>query len=201
MNQTRPILLASASAARLALLQNAGLTVDAIPAGIDEDSAKHSLQAEQADPSDAAVFLAEMKATKISGRHPDALVIGADQILTCGDVWFDKAPDMDHLRAHLTALRGKTHRLHSGACVALAGSRIWGHVETADLTMRPFSDDFLTAYLDADGEDAIKSVGGYRLEGSGAQLFDRIEGDYFTILGLPLTPLLGFLRQTGALMV
>lgn len=201
MNQTRPIILASASEARLALLRNAGLSVDAIPAGVDEESAKHSLQAEKADPSDAAVFLAEMKATKISGRHPDALVIGADQILTCGAVWFDKAPDRDHLRAHLTALRGKTHRLHSGACVAVAGSRIWGHVETADLTMRAFTDEFLAAYLDSEGETALQCVGGYRLEGPGAQLFEKIQGDYFTILGLTLTPLLGFLRQNGALMV
>lgn len=172
-----------------------------MPAGVDEESAKHSLQAEQANPSDAAVFLAEMKATKISGRHPDALVIGADQILTCGDVWFDKAPDLEHLQAHLTALRGKTHRLHSGACVALAGSRIWGHVETADLTMRSFTDDFLTAYLDSERETALQCVGGYRLEGPGAQLFERIQGDYFTILGLPLVALLAFLRQNGALIV
>lgn len=194
---TPPVILASASTARASLLRGAGVEVRIEPARIDEGEIKRSLDADGAPSSEAALILAEMKAQKISALKPDALVIGADQILECNGAWFDKPPDPDHLRAHLMALRGKAHDLQSAVCVVKAGSMIWHTVSKATLTMRPFSDAFLASYLAASGPEELESVGGYRLEGHGAQLFDRIEGDYFTILGLPLLPLLDFLRHHG----
>ena len=193
----RGLVLASASSARAALLRGAGLEVDIRPARIDEDEAKQSFKAEGLSAQQAAEGLADMKATKIATGAGDALVIGADQMLECNGVWFDKPPDRDHLAAQLIALRGKTHMLHSAVCIHHAGSRIWGTVETARLTMRSFSDAFLARYLEEAGDEVLESVGGYRLEGHGAQLFSKIDGDYFTILGLPLLPVLDFLRLRG----
>lgn len=198
-DMTPPLILASQSTSRAALLRQAGLAFETYPAHVDEETAKRSLQAEKADPNEAALFLAEMKAVKVSAKFPDALVVGADQILTCNQVWFDKAPDLTHAQAHLTALRGKAHILHTGVCVAKAGARIWGENHHATLTMRAFSDAFLDTYLSESGETILSAVGCYQLEGLGAQLFQKIEGDYFTILGLPLLPLLNFLRQHEAL--
>ena len=193
------IVLASASSARAALLNGAGLSFTVMPARVDEATAKESFQADGLSATDAAANLADLKARKISMQQPGALVIGADQMLDCNGVWFDKPPDRDHLVGQLMSLRGKTHRLHSAVCIYQGGERLWGTVEIASLTMRPFGDAFLRGYVENAGDDVLESVGGYRLEGAGAQLFSRIEGDYFTILGLPLLSLLDFLRQRGVL--
>jgi septum formation protein len=144
-----------------------------------------------------AEALAETKATRVSARHGEALVLGCDQLLDRDGTWFDKPADRAHAFAHLKALSGKTHRLVSAAVVARNGSRIWHHVAVARLTMRPLTDSFIESYLDAVGDTALKSVGAYQLEGLGAHLFSKIEGDYFTILGLPLLPLLSFLAEHG----
>jgi len=193
------IILASASQTRRGLLARAGLQVEAVAPSVDEQEMKAAFQAEQAPVEACAEALAELKAMRVSQRHPGDLVIGADQMLECNGVWFDKPADADHARAHLQALRGRPHRLATAAVVALNGSRIWGTVEMARLTMRPFSDSFLDRYLSEAGPAVLGSVGAYQLEGLGAQLFAKIEGDFFTILGLPLLPLLGFLRDHGSL--
>jgi septum formation protein len=191
------LVLASASASRAAVLRQAGLAIRQDPAGVDEEAVKRSLRAEGADAAHVATTLADLKAQQVSRRHPDAFVIGADQMLECNGVWFDKPPDIDHARAHLMSLRGRTHELITAAVVVRSGARIWQHVDRAALTMRPFSDAFIEHYLQAVGDEACSTVGAYRLEGTGAQLFSRVEGDFFTILGLPLLPLLDFLRGHG----
>lgn len=194
-----PVVLASASASRRSMLVNAGVAVGTDPASIDEDEVKRAFKADGAGADDCAEALAEMKAKRVAARHPDALVIGADQMLVCGDVWFDKPPDGDHARAQLLALRGKTHELIASCVVFSRGARVWHHTDRARLTVRPFSDGFLDGYLARVGDAALHSVGGYQLEGLGAQLFSRVEGDYFTVLGLPLLPLLDYLRTRGVL--
>jgi septum formation protein len=193
------LILASASAARVALLRGAGLAVEAQPAHIDEAEIKAAAQADGASPDETALLLAELKAARIARREPDALVIAADQLLVCGDDWFDKPPTLDAARDQLRALRGRTHMLVTAVVCQRGEARIWHHVARPSLAMRDFSDGFLDAYLAAEGDALTASVGAYRLEGMGVQLFERIEGDYFSILGLPLLPLLGFLRQHGAL--
>jgi len=191
------LVLASASASRGDRLRRAGLTVAQEPAGVDEDMVKQSLKAEGADAADVALTLGDLKAQQVSRRHPDAFVIGADQMLECNGIWFDKPPDLAHARGHLQALRGRTHELITAAVVVRAGARIWQQVDRATLTMRPFSDAYIETYLAATGAEVCSTVGAYRLEGLGAQLFTRVEGDFFTILGLPLLPLLDFLRGHG----
>ena len=193
----RPIVLASASATRAAILAGAGIEVLTDPAGIDEDEIKRSFRAAGRDAAACATALAETKALRVSARHTDALVVGADQMLDCAGTWFDKSRDRSEARAQLIALRGKRHELVSALAVVRNGAPIWRLVDRPRLTMRAFSDRFLEAYLAALGDDALASVGVYQLEGLGAQLFERIEGDYFSILGLPLLPLLGFLRGHG----
>lgn len=190
----RELVLASASAARASLLENAGFRITRAPAAIDEAEVKASFRREGGDASACAVALATAKAARISQRHRDAFVVGADQMLVCGDVWFDKPPDLDHARAQLITLRGRTHELVTATVVFRNGEDLWHHVARARLTMRNFSDAFLDDYLAAVGDSVLNSVGAYQLEGLGAHLFARIEGDYFTILGLPLLPLLEFLR-------
>uniref|UniRef100_UPI0026270F8C Maf family protein n=1 Tax=uncultured Kiloniella sp. TaxID=1133091 RepID=UPI0026270F8C len=128
-----------------------------------------------------------------------SFVIGADQMLNCNGVWFDKPTDLDHAVAHLKALSGKTHQLECSVCVVKNGERLWHHNETASLTMRDLDNDFIMSYLNALGDEALSSVGAYQLEGIGAQLFHKIQGDYFTILGLPLLPLLTFFRHNRIL--
>ena len=147
------LILASASASRAAVLRQAGLVLEQIPAGVDEEEVKHSLRAEGADAGHVAATLADLKAQQVSRRYPDAFVIGADQMLECNGVWFDKPPDLDHARAHLVSLRGRTHELITAAVVVRGGARIWQHVDRAQLTMRPFSDDFIDGYLRAAGAE------------------------------------------------
>lgn len=194
------IILASQSASRRAMLEAAGVVFSAEAAGVDEESVKAAMIAEGADGRRLADALAEMKAVKVSRRHPTALVLGCDSTVAAEDgSLIDKAATREESRAQLQALRGTTHKLTSAAVVALGGEPIWRHVDTAKLTMRPFSDAFLDSYLDAEWSAIRHCVGGYRLEGPGAQLFSRIDGDHFTILGLPLLPLLDWLRVRGEL--
>jgi septum formation protein len=191
------VILASASQARAAVLRNAGVAIECRPADIDEGTVKSAFRRDGRSAADVASSLAEMKAQVIGADHAGRFVIGADQMLQCGGAWFDKPADLDHARAHLRVLRGKTHELFAAICVFRDDVCLWRHLECARMTMRSFSDEFLDAYLDAVGEGACESVGAYRLEGLGARLFSRIEGDYFTILGLPLLPLLGFFADHG----
>lgn len=195
------LILASQSRSRRQMLLAAGLCFEAIASSVDEPRVRRDLEArdEDASPAGIARALAAAKAQDVSRAHPDALVIGGDQVLALGDCVFEKAADMDAARAHLMAFRGKTHVLISAVALAKAGMIVWQHAETASLTVRPFSAQFLDRYLAAVGEDVCQSVGAYQLEGLGAQLFERIEGDYFTILGLPLIALLGELRARGVI--
>lgn len=193
------IILASGSASRRALMDAAGLRYTAETAPVDEAAIKEACLAEKIPAPDAAIILAEAKAERIARRHPEALVIGSDQLLVCEDRWFDKPVGMEGARAHLTALRGKTHQLVNGTVVWRRGQRIWQNVSIPRLTMRDFSDEFLEAYLALEGEALLASVGAYRMEGPGMQLFTKVEGEYAAILGLAMLPLLGFFRQHGAL--
>ncbi len=195
---TARLILASASATRAALLSAAGLTFEARPAAIDEDEVKRGARDEGISTDDTAVLLAEMKAARIARSVPDAIVIGADQLLVCEDRWFDKPTTMADARAQLQALRGRAHTLVTAVLCQRGGQRLWTHIARPKLTMRSFSDSFLDDYLAREGEAVLSSVGGYRLEGLGVQLFDAVVGDQSSVLGLPLLPLLGFLRQTGA---
>jgi septum formation protein len=193
------IVLASASRARAHMLEQAGISFMVDVAAVDEQAVTESLAAETRNPARAAEVLAELKAVRVSGRHPGALVIGADQMLDCEGVWFDKPADRAAARAQLLALRQKAHRLTSAVAAVRDGRRVWHHTESARLTMRNFSETFLDSYLDQAGEAVLSSVGAYQLEGLGSQLFLSVEGDFFTILGLPLLALMDLLRENGEL--
>ena len=197
---TKPsLILAAASAVRATLLKGAGLAFEIVDSRLDEDALKEGFAGrEGADETDMlALKLAEEKARAVSQRHPAAFVIGADQILSCEGRRYDKPRSMEEARANLQAFRGRPHILHSGVALAANDVVIWRHAAQAHLTMRDFSDTFLDEYLANAGEKVMKSVGCYQLEGPGVQLFEQIEGDYFTILGLPLLPLLAELRRHG----
>ncbi|MEQ1616417.1 MAG: Maf family protein [Hyphomicrobiaceae bacterium] len=195
------LILASASAARRAMLERAGVLFDAKPAKIDERAVQDVLMGDdsEVEPADIAELLAEAKARDVSERHPGALVIGSDQVLEFEDEILNKPADLAQARAALKLLRASTHQLHSGVAIALDGEVVWSLVDTASLTMRQFSDKFLAAYIAEEGEALCSSVGAYKLEGRGLQLFEHIDGDYFTILGMPLLPLLNELRARGAI--
>lgn len=190
------LILASGSAARRRMLAAAGLSFEAIAPNVDEEASKLSLRAAGMGPRDQADALAEMKALSVS-RKRGGYVIGADQMLALEGEVLDKPRDLAEARTHLVRLRGRTHELATAAVVALDGAVIWRHVDTPRLKMRAFSDAFLDDYLARAGEAALASVGAYQLEGLGAHLFERVEGDYFSVLGLPLLQLLAFLREHG----
>lgn len=190
------LILASASASRRALLQAAGLTFEVRPSGVDEAEVKQSADG---DAIATALLLADLKAQAVARKEPDAFVIGADQILVCDGVWFDKPANTGAAASQLRALRGRTHELATAVVCHAKGRRIWQHTDTPRLTMRHFSEEFLRAYLAVEGEAVTSSVGAYRLEGLGAHLFTSITGDHATVLGLPLLPLLALLRSAHIL--
>lgn len=192
-----PFVLASASAARRALLTGAGVPHAVEPSRVDEAALKAGWP--EATPAEVAQRLAEAKALDVSARRPGALVLGSDQTLDLDGRTLDKVPDLAAARDRLLALRGRAHRLHSGAALARDGKVLWTTLDSATLTVRAFSDAFLDAYLVDEGPQALGSVACYRLEGPGLQLMDRIEGDHSTILGLPMLPVLDALRCLGAL--
>ena len=192
-----PLVLASKSHARRAMIEAAGIPLDVAPADIDERAVEARAGAGTA--ADAAVLRAREKARAATAQTRSRLVVGADQTLALGRTRFTKPVDRDTAREQLRTLAGRTHELHSAVAVARAGRVLFSHVAVAKLTRRALAERFLDAYLDAAGPAVTKSVGGYQLEGLGSHLFERIEGDYFTILGLPLFALLGFLRREGCL--
>ena len=193
------LILASASAARARLLADAGVEAERDPAAIDESAIKHACRHAGRGAADCAMQLAEAKACAVTARHRQELVLGADQLLDCDGEWFDKPKDLAEARHQLRALNGRTHELVTAAAVLRDDKVLWRTLERPRVTLRQSSENFLDRYLAALGERALKTVGGYELEGLGAQLIARIEGDYFAILGLPLLPLLEFLRGAGAL--
>ncbi len=194
------LVLASTSAARRAMLTAAGVAHEALPPQVDEDEVKAALKAEGASPRAVADALAEAKALKLSRKLPGALVLGADQVLALPDgTMLDKPVGREGAAAQLRSLRGIEHRLISAAVIAENGQAVWRVADTASLQVRQFSDAWLAAYLDAEGDAILGCVGSYRLEAMGAQLFSRIRGDHFTILGLPLLAVLDYLRTRGEL--
>jgi septum formation protein len=196
---TEELILASASPTRAWLLRTAGVEVRVEPAAVDEEVVKQTFRARGRAAVECALALAEAKARRVAGRHDRAFVIGADQILVCDGLWFDKPSDLGAARAQLKALRGRAHQLATAVCVVQNGTRIWHTVKQPHLLMREFSDIFLDDYLAVEGTAVLGTVGAYRLEGRGVQLFERVEGDHFAILGLPLLELLEFLRECGQL--
>jgi septum formation protein len=196
---TEELILASASPTRAWLLATAGVEVRVEPAAVDEEAVKQIFWATGCAAVECALALAEAKACRVAGRHDRAFVIDADQILVCDGLWFDKPSDLGAARAQLKALRGRSHELATAACVVQNGTRIWHTVRQPHLLMREFSDIFLDDYLAVEGTAVLGTVGAYRLDGRGVQLFERVEGDHFAILGLPLLELLEFLRGCGQL--
>ncbi len=196
MLQHEQLVLASASQIRKQLLEAAGLTFITEPANVDEDAIKQAVRGDDSTlrPADIAQLLAQTKASVVSESHPDALVIGSDQILVLEDQLISKPATKDKALDQLIELRGKTHELISAVAVVCRGETLWSYEDVARLSMRDVSSSFLGVYLAEMGDEVTKSVGAYQLEGLGIHLFEKIEGDYFTILGLPLLPLLTFLR-------
>tara|TARA_R110000787_G_scaffold44093_7_gene107994 strand:+ start:16720 stop:17316 length:597 start_codon:yes stop_codon:yes gene_type:complete len=192
------ITLASGSASRRALLAGAGVEAASIKPNVDEDSARAAMRAEGMSVRDQAMQLAELKAVKVSNRT-EGLVIGGDQMLSLDREAFDKPADLEGARDHLRKLSGKSHTLETAIVICENGTPVWRHLARPKLTMRPLSEAFINDYVDRVGEPLLATVGAYQLEGLGAQLFTQIEGDYFSILGLPLLPLLDYLRIRGAL--
>ncbi|NBD31232.1 MAG: septum formation protein Maf [Alphaproteobacteria bacterium] len=196
---TEPLFLASASSIRSKMLGDAGVSHESIPAKIDEEATKAALLSEEAPPRDIADTLAEMKARKVSAKHPAALVLGCDQVLSFNKSLLSKPASPDEARAQLTALRGKTHQLLSAAVLYGEGEPLWRHVGVARLTMRDFSDAYRDDYVDRNWDSIRWSVGGYKIEEEGVRLFSNIVGDHFTIQGLPLLELLSYLTLRGTL--
>lgn len=196
MNEKSPeFVLASASRTRAEMLTRAVLKFRCDAADLDETTLKQACRAQGMDAAATAIALARAKAAAIAERHPGAMVLGADQLLECDGAWFSKARDRAEARAALIRLRGRAHRLITGAVVVRDGETLWQTADAATLTMWAFDDAFVDAYLDQVGDDALTSVGAYKVEGPGIRLFERIDGDHCTILGLPLLPFLSFLRR------
>ncbi|HRA94443.1 MAG TPA: Maf family protein [Aestuariivirga sp.] len=187
------IILASTSKIRGKILSAAGIRFSVLDSELDEAVAKSSLV--KLSPRKMSLQLAKLKAEKVSSQHPEAITIGADQVLGFKNRSFDKPVSRADAESQLSMLRNATHTLHSAVSCAIAGAEVWNHCSEARLTMRDFTADFLTSYLDDSPADYLSSVGAYKLEETGIQLFEKIEGDYFAILGLPLLPLLAFLRE------
>lgn len=195
-----PLILASGSATRRTLLQRAGLTFDVDVPDLDEDAMREAMGPEDSlDPSDVAEVLARGKAEAVSERNPDAFVVGGDQVLSLDGRIYGKPKSMEEARARLLDFSGKTHRLHTAVVIAAKGETVWAHVDVPALTMRPLTPQFVGRYLAAAGDGVLGSVGAYQIESLGIQLFEKIDGDFFSILGLPLLPLLEALRRDGAI--
>ncbi|MFL5334958.1 MAG: Maf family protein [Geminicoccaceae bacterium] len=195
-----PLILASSSPARAALLRAAGVAFTAVPALVDEAAMRDALRAEGVPAEEAAVALAELKGRHVAARAPiEAVVLGADQLLEIEGEWLVKPLDLDAAAAQLRRLRGRRHRLVSAVVAFRGGSRVWHHASTAVLDLRAFSDGFLADYLAVAGPGILACVGAYQIEGLGAQLMARVDGDHATVLGLPFLPLLQFLRDQGVL--
>ncbi|MDB2682752.1 Maf family protein [Alphaproteobacteria bacterium] len=199
MNKPK-IILASGSSARAEMLRGCGLGFDIIPADIDEKKILQDMQSKELKPDQIATALASEKAAAISATNRDALVIGSDQILVCDHRIFSKARDLNEAKDKLKTLRGKTHKLISAACLIQNGEVLWTHTEAANLTMHNFNDEFLDIYCDKAGNALTDCVGSYALEEAGSWLFSKTRGDYFTILGMPLLPLLNYLREEQGIM-
>ena len=199
MHQTETLVLASQSAARAKLLRDSGIAFTIQPGQVDESAVKQATKEQGGSAEDAALTLATLKASQANA--PGSIVLGADQILVCTETgrWFDKPIDIAEARTHLQAFRGKQHVLVTAATCLQDNTVLWSHVTKPALTMRTFSDTFLDAYLELEAEKLLQTVGAYRIEGPGIHLFERIDGDHAAILGLPLLPLLGFLRDHGVL--
>ena len=192
------VILASGSESRRRLLANAGVLAESVRPNVDEDAAKQTFRADGMRVSDQAMQLAELKAVKVSSRR-DGLIIGGDQMLNLGGEPMDKPADMAEAANHLRRFSGKSHTLETAIVIAEGGKPVWRHLTAPKLTVRPLDEAFISSYLQASGADILSTVGAYKLEGLGAQLFSRIEGDYFSILGLPLLPLLDYLRVRGVI--
>ena len=193
----RHLVLASQAAVRASMLRAVGLSFSVEPARVDEGAVKDAMRTEDPEGRETARALASLKARRVSAGAPGAFVIGADQLLVCGDEWFDKPVDVEDARGQLKRLRGRRHTLVTAVCVVRDETEIWTDVACPQLTMRPFSDAFLERYLARAGDGILACVGGYEAEGLGAQLLAKIEGDWFAVLGLPLMPLLAFFREHG----
>ncbi len=189
------LVLASNSAVRHRLLESARVPFRAIASHVDEAPIKINCRARQMSPTKTAMILARAKAKDVSKDHPDNLVLGADQILTCGELWFDKPLGGDEARDNLKQLAGRAHQLINAAVIVQDGAVLWQHQDSITMVMRPLSDIFIETYINEAGDGVTQSVGGYQLEGMGSQLFDRVGGDFFSVLGLPLLPLMAFLRE------
>ncbi|MGI6246175.1 MAG: Maf family protein [Pseudochelatococcus sp.] len=195
----QPLILASTSRTRRNLVEAAGIVVETRQPGVDERAIEEPFAASGAPIEDLAALLAREKALAVSRREPGRLVLGADQTLECEGRQFHKPADAVRARAQLAALSGKTHHLHSAAVLAQDGEAVFEVISTADLDVRPLGDAFIDRYIETVGDAVLSSVGGYQIEGIGVQLFSRVNGDHFTILGLPLLPILTFLREQGCL--
>ncbi|NBC19475.1 MAG: septum formation protein Maf [Alphaproteobacteria bacterium] len=192
------LILASGSASRRALLDNAGIEAQAVRPNLDEETARAGMRAEGISVRDQAVHLAELKALKVSSARP-GLVVGGDQMLNLDGRALDKPADLAEARTHLETLSGRTHTLETALVICEGGTPVWRHVAQPRLTMRPLSGDFIDSYLERAGKAVLTTVGAYQLESLGSQLFARIEGDYFSILGMPLLALMDYLRTRGVL--
>lgn len=197
-----PIILASGSQIRGRILTDAGLEIRAVKSGVDEETWRNAMRAEGIAPSEQAMQLAELKAQKVSmsdAAPQTSLVIGCDQMLSLGSAVFDKPENRDDARAHLTALSGKTHTLETAICIAEGGNIVWRFLAQPKLSMRRLDDGFIDTYIANCGDSILETVGGYQLESLGSHLFNKIQGDYFSILGMPLLPLLDYLRVRGVI--